>query len=64
MKIQTCFVLFIVMSALFAGQAVAQPTPYQPISYQGYLEQQGQPFSGTADLEFLLFTAAADGSQG
>ena len=63
MKIQSCFVVFIVTFALLAGQAVAQPTPYQPISYQGYLEQQGQPFSGTADLEFLLFTAATDGSQ-
>ena len=63
MKIQQCFVLIVVTCALLAAQAIAQPAPYQPISYQGYLEQQGQPFSGTADLEFLLFTAATDGFQ-
>ena len=48
----------IITLTLLAGQALAQP-----ISYQSYLEQQGQPFSGTATLEFRLFTAASGGTQ-
>ena len=34
-----------------------------PISYQGQLQQQDQPFSGTTNLEFRLFDAASAGSQ-
>ena len=58
MKIPHGFVLVIVTFALLASQAIAEP-----ISYQGYLEQQGQPFSDSANLEFRLFTADSEGTQ-
>ncbi|MCH8477017.1 MAG: hypothetical protein LAT56_03630, partial [Wenzhouxiangella sp.] len=63
MKIITWVATVIFTAIVLAGPVMAQPILYQPITYQGYLEQQGQPFSGTADLEFLLFTAAIDGIQ-
>jgi hypothetical protein len=34
-----------------------------PVTYQGQLQQQGLPFSGTANLEFRLFDSIEDGSQ-
>jgi len=34
-----------------------------PISYQGQLQQQGQPFTGTADFEFRLYASAVGGTQ-
>ncbi len=42
---------------------LSTPALAAPISYQGQLRQQDQPFSGTANLEFRLFTAASGGSQ-
>lgn len=33
------------------------------ITYQGQLQQQGQPFDGTANLQFRLFNASSGGSQ-
>lgn len=34
-----------------------------PISYQGQLQEQGEPFTGTADLEFRLFDSETEGNQ-
>ena len=42
---------------------LAAPVVAAPISYQGQLQQQGQPFSGTANLDIRLFDAAAGGNQ-
>ena len=39
---------------------LAQDTTF---SYQGQLQQGGAPFTGTADLEFRLFTGPAGGAQ-
>ncbi len=33
------------------------------VSYQGQLQQQGQPFTGTANLEFRLFDSLESGTQ-
>ncbi len=37
--------------------------PSSLFTYQGQLQQQGQPYSGNADLEFRLFTAPISGTQ-
>ena len=50
----------IVFSLLLASPAVLGQ---MAITYQGQLQQQDQPFTGTANLEFRLFTALAGGSQ-
>jgi hypothetical protein len=56
------------LSALFllAGSctqsAMADPQA-QNFTYQGQLQQNGQPASGDFDLTFALFDAAADGNQ-
>ncbi len=34
-----------------------------PITYQGQLQQQAQPFTGSVDLEFRLFDELVDGAQ-
>lgn len=47
---------------LFVAVLMVGPLAAGPISYQGQLELQGQPFSGTADLEFRLFGAASGGA--
>jgi len=33
------------------------------ITYQGRLQQAGEPFSGTANLQFVLFDAPSGGGQ-
>ena len=50
--------LVILFLALAAGSVWGST-----ITYQGRLEQQGQPFNGTADLELRLFDAAGGGAQ-
>ena len=47
--------LYCLCAALWAGSAVAISAP---ISYQGYLEDGGQPANGLYDLNFQLKTAA------
>lgn len=47
--------LYCLCAALWAGSAAAISTP---ISYQGYLEDGGQPANGLYDLNFQLKTAA------
>ena len=39
------------------------PLAANPISFQGQLGERGQPFNGTAQLEFRLFDATSEGSQ-
>jgi len=56
------------LSALFllAGSCMqaALASPQMPnFTYQGHLEQNGQPASGDFDLTFALFDAASDGTQ-
>ncbi|TVQ32138.1 MAG: hypothetical protein EA370_12585 [Wenzhouxiangella sp.] len=52
-----------VATVIFTAIVLAGPVMAQPISYQGYLEQQGQPFSDTVDLEFRLFNVPEVGGQ-
>ena len=42
---------------------LAAPVVAAPINYQGQLQQQGQPFSGTANLEFRLFDSVGGATQ-
>ena len=42
---------------------LAAPVVAAPITYQGQLQQQDQPFSGTADLEFRLFDSVGGATQ-
>ncbi len=56
--------VFIVLATflmlVFAVPLQAQDTT---ISYQGQLRDGGQPYTGTADLEFRLFDQLSGGSQ-
>jgi hypothetical protein len=47
------------VALLFSGLALAQDS----ITYQGQLRQAGQPYNGTANLEFRLYDQLAGGSQ-
>ena len=42
---------------------LAAPVVAAPITYQGQLQQQDQPFSGTATLEFRLFDSVGGATQ-
>ncbi len=44
----------LVLAPLSPGRAMAQSSPFA-FTYQGRLLQDGQPYTGTADLEFALF---------
>ncbi len=52
-------VLIVFLGVVFAAPVFSGVA----ITYQGQLQQQGQPFSGAVNLEFRLFDAAAGGSQ-
>lgn len=49
------------LALLLALSFAAGPVSAEVISYQGQLQHRGQPFNGTADLEFALYTSP-DGS--
>lgn len=52
--------LLFACSLLWIPQADAQSTSF---TYQGQLRQTGEPFTGTADLEFRLYDQLIDGTQ-
>lgn len=49
----------VIIALLASGAVLAQST----ITYQGQLRQSGQPYNGTANLEFRLYDQLAGGSQ-
>ena len=53
------FVLWLTAALLSAG-LMAQTTT---LTYQGQLRENGQPFTGTANLEFRLFDQLIGGSE-
>lgn len=54
-KITLAVATFLLVLALLSpGRAMAQSSPFA-FTYQGRLLQEGQPYTGTADLEFALF---------
>ncbi len=58
---RTFFCLVCVLLAVsFGSSSLAQDTT---ITYQGQLQQAGEPFTGTANLEFRLFNELSGGSQ-
>ncbi len=58
MRIEVAIVCLLALA--MSGQSFAQSGE---LTYQGRLENAGQPFDGTANLQFLLFDAPASGSQ-
>ena len=52
--------IVLVLASLVSSMPWAQATD---LTYQGRLQQSGEPFSGTANLQFFLFDAASGGSQ-
>lgn len=58
-RFHTCLPLAVLFAMLTAGAAEAETT----LSYQGKLEDAGQPFDGSVDLRFKLFDAATAGQQ-
>lgn len=52
-----------ILSVLFFIMLAPPALASNSISYQGQLQQQGQPFNGTANLDFRLFDAATSGNQ-
>lgn len=55
------FLLWIVAASMFPS-AQAQTPQLPDFTYQGRLQQNGQPANGTFDLRFDLFDAATDGN--
>lgn len=49
--------------ATFAATAIAQTPQLPDFTYQGRLQQNGQPVSGAFDLTFALYDAASGGAQ-
>ena len=58
MKLNQCFICQSLLTA-----AVCTAGHAEPFSYQGQLQDNGQPANGTYDLTFTLFDSATDGSQ-
>lgn len=48
--------------AAFAALSAATACAQQPFTYQGQLKQSGQPFNGTASLEFRLVVSETGGT--
>lgn len=57
-RIRVCLVGIVMALQLVAPAALLA----EPVSYQGRLMQQGQPFTGTADLIFRLYDSLEGGS--
>ena len=51
------------LSTIIVGLLLCGSLWAGPMTYQGQLQQGGQPFAGTANLEFRLYDQASDGSQ-
>ena len=51
----------LMLFVLLAGPALAQVTQLPDFTYQGRLQQNGQPANGAFDLTFTLYDAASNG---
>ena len=60
MSYRSPFFILLICNLLLAVPAVAQQSLF---TYQGQLQQGGQPFDGEADLEFRLFDSLSNGTQ-
>jgi hypothetical protein len=61
MKNFLCIALLLV--SLLAGSVAAQTTQLPDFTYQGQLQQSGQPANGAFDLSFALYDEETDGQQ-
>ena len=55
-----CCLAFVLLAVCSWSPSIAQSST---ITYQGQLQQSGGPFTGTANLEFRLFTQLSGGAQ-
>ena len=61
MKHFLCTIVLLI--SLLAGTAIAQTAQLPDFTYQGQLQQSGQPANGAFDLSFALYDAETGGQQ-
>ena len=66
MSIRKCASALLLAAAVGGVLSLTAPALAQSdatVTYQGRLDRQGEPYSGTADVRFTLWTAASGGEQ-
>lgn len=61
MRMNHLLVPFLALIVIGAGNLLADPVGYE-FTYQGRINLEGSPLTGTADLQFTLWDASMDGS--